>query len=103
MGAVGMKPLDVYLALERLMIELDADANPIADQVRDLMDPLWRRLSVDEIARLDARGQIEAGTLFPVQLPIPGRPELPPPTVVNQKFEGEAWEAPFDWRMRHAA
>jgi hypothetical protein len=99
----GMKSLDVYLALERLMIELDEDANPVADQIRDLMDPLWRRLSAEEIARLDSRGQIDdPGLLFPVQMPVPSPPELPTPTVVDQTFESTGWEAPDDWRKRAA-
>jgi hypothetical protein len=93
-----MRILDVYLTLERLMIELDEDGNPIADQVRDLMDPLWRRLSAEEVARLDARGQIDPAALFPVQLPVPPPPELPAPTVVDQKFEETGWDAPDDWK-----
>ena len=97
-----MRTLDVYLALERLMIELDEDANPIADQIRDLMDPLWHRLSDDEVRRLDARGQIDPGELFPVQLPIPPPPHLPAPTVADQKFERQGWEAPDDWKRRAA-
>lgn len=97
-----MRTLDVYLALERLMLELDEDANPIADQIRDLMDPLWRQLSDDEVARLDSRGQIEPAELFPVQLPVPPPPDLPAPTIVDQKFEEAGWEAPADWNRRAA-
>ncbi len=97
-----MKTLDLYLALERLMLELDADSNAMADRIRDLMDPLWLRLSPEELARLDARGQIEPADLFPVQLPIPPPPALPAPTVRDQRFDHASWQAPHDWRREAA-
>lgn len=37
-----------YLVLERLMLELDAAGDPIADVLRDAMDPIWYALSDDE-------------------------------------------------------
>jgi hypothetical protein len=44
-----------YLALERAMLELDLAADPLADHIRDLMDPLWYALSDEEHRLLDAR------------------------------------------------
>jgi hypothetical protein len=47
--------LHAYQRLERVMLELDAAGDPLADQLRDLMDPLWYALSDEEHALLDAR------------------------------------------------
>ena len=47
--------LAAYLGLEREMLALDAAGDPLADQLRDAMDPLWYALTDDEHARLDAR------------------------------------------------
>jgi hypothetical protein len=49
--------LAIYLILEGAMLRLDAidGANTEADGVRDLMDPVWYRLTADERAVLDAR------------------------------------------------
>jgi hypothetical protein len=101
-GLAALKNLDLYLALERLMLELDASEDPIADQVRDLLDPVWYRLSPDEKARMDARGQIDPSGLFPVRLPVPPRPQQEEPTVRDQRFDHVSWEAPADWRKKAA-
>ena len=93
-----MRSLDLYLSLERLMIELDEDGNPLADEIRDLMDPVWRRLSEGEVALLDARGTIEPTNLFPAQLPVPEAPVLPKPTVDGQRFETVGLHVPDAWR-----
>ena len=97
-----MTDLDLYLALERLMIELDQDENPAADDIRDLIDPIWFRLPPEDIARLDARGLVDPRALFPVQLPLPPRPEHRVPTVENQTFERTGWQAPFHWQGKAA-
>jgi hypothetical protein len=97
-----MTDLDLYLTLERLMIELDEDGNPAADDIRDLVDPIWFRLPPEDIARLDARGHVDPRSLFPVQLPVPPRPEHQPPTVENQTFEQAGWQAPADWQGKAA-
>ena len=47
--------LEAYLSLERSMLALDAEKDPLADQLRDSMDPLWYALSDEEHALLDAR------------------------------------------------
>lgn len=97
-----MTDLDLYLALERLMIGLDEDGNPAADDIRDLIDPIWFRLPPEDIARLDARGHVDPRSLFPVQLPVPPPPELPPPTVAGEEFRDAGWDAPPDWRKQAA-
>jgi len=47
--------LAAYLGLEREMLALDAAGDPLADRLRDAMDPLWYGLTDEEHARLDAR------------------------------------------------
>ena len=91
-----MRNLDVYLALERVMLELDNVGDPIADDIRDLMEPIWYRLTDIEIAALDSRGEIDPTGLFPVQLPVPTAPESPTPTIADRAFELTGWEAPAD-------
>jgi len=44
-----------YLTLERGMLELDEQDDPLADRLRDAMDPLWYALTEAERAELDAR------------------------------------------------
>lgn len=43
-----------YLVLERAMLALDQLGHPLADRIRDLMDPLWYALSETERAQLRA-------------------------------------------------
>lgn len=47
--------LRAYLALERAMVDLDDVDDPVADELRDRMDPIWLKLSQEERAALDAR------------------------------------------------
>ena len=47
--------LRAYLALERAMVDLDDAGDPVGDELRDRMDPIWLKLSQDERAALDAR------------------------------------------------
>jgi len=94
-----MRDLELYLALERLMIHLDQEGNSMAESVRDLMDPVWHRLSAEEVALLDSRGKIDPAGLFPVRLPFPAGARLPPTTVSGQRFtENHGWRAPDDWK-----
>src|SRR5450432_1576867 len=51
--------LETYLRLERTMLELEKNGDPMADQIRDLMDPIWHRLSSEEIGLLNSRGKSE--------------------------------------------
>ena len=71
--AVGPR-LRAYLALERAMVDLDDAGDPVGDDLRDRMDPIWLRLSQEERAALDARlgdPSIFAGTV-PSQDPLVG-------------------------------
>jgi citrate lyase beta subunit len=53
---VALSPrLFAYLTLERAMLELDEQNDPLADRLRDAMDPLWIALSDAEHTELDAR------------------------------------------------
>ena len=47
--------LKAYLALERAMVELDDAGDPVGDELRDRMDPIWLKLSVEDRAALDHR------------------------------------------------
>jgi hypothetical protein len=95
------RDLEIYLRLERMMLELDKRQDPLAEGVRDLMDPIWRRLSPEDVARLDARGTIADAGLFPIQLPSPPDARLPPATVARQEFrdarDGVGWHSSDDW------
>ena len=94
-----MRELDVYLRLERLMVDLDRTADPIADRVRDLMDSVWYRLSAEDLTLLDSRGHVNPAGLFPVRLPLPTKVSLQAATVVGQRFEAPVgWRAPADWK-----
>ncbi len=70
--------LYLYLRLERLMMDLDDRGDPIADKLRDLMDPLWYSLSEQEHELLDARGGIVVRVLYPVTLVVPDLFQEPP-------------------------
>lgn len=71
------KQLDIYLRLERIMIELDDRGDPFADRVRDLMDPIWYGLSNEDRQFLDGRGEIEIRVLYPVTLTVPDLFRMP--------------------------
>jgi len=63
--------LDLYLKLERIMMDLDDRGDPLGDRVRDLMDPIWYSLNEEDLGFLDSRGVIEVRALYPVTLPVP--------------------------------
>ncbi len=69
--------LDLYLKLERIMIDLDDRGDPAADPIRDLMDPLWHALSKEEREFLDGRGEIDVRVLYPVTLTVPALFDVP--------------------------
>ena len=86
-----------YLDLEQAMVELDAHGNPEADQIRDLMDGVWRDLSVDD------RAWIKDRTLQPLgselRLPVGDRLFAKPP--VSAPDPTVKWLF-TDWRSRAA-
>ena len=47
--------LQAYLKLERAMLDLDAADDPLADTLRDAMDPMWYALTDEERTVLDGR------------------------------------------------
>ena len=47
--------LRAYLALERAMVDLDDAGDPVGDDLRDLMDGIWLKLSAEDRAVLDCR------------------------------------------------
>lgn len=68
-----------YQLLERAMLDLDVRHDPRADEIRDLLDPIWRALTPEEIACLDARDpapqSVLAADLLPyeaVRVMLPG-------------------------------
>ena len=65
------KQLDLYLRLERIMIELDDGNDLLADRMRDLMDPIWYSLSDEDHQFLDNRGEIDIRVLYPITLAVP--------------------------------
>jgi hypothetical protein len=99
------RDLDAYLRLERLMLAFDETGDPLADRIRDLMDPIWYRLSPEEVALLDARGVVDPAMLVPVRLPAPPPTALSTPTVSGEAFDkpgAVGWHAPADWRREAA-
>lgn len=56
--------LDAYRKLERVMLDLDAAGDSLADQLRELMDPLWYALNDEEHAALDSRSPAPSSALI---------------------------------------
>lgn len=52
--------LRTYLALERHMLALDEAGDPLADALRDAMDPIWYSLTDDEHQILNERTVVVA-------------------------------------------
>ncbi len=57
--------LQAYQRPERVMLELDGAGDPLADTLRDLMDPLWYALSDEEHAQLDGRTPAPSSVVIP--------------------------------------
>jgi hypothetical protein len=94
-----LSDLDLYLAFERLMVHFDQAGDPMAESVRDLMDPIWHRLSREDVDLLNARGKVDPAGLFPIRLPFPTGARLPPTTVSGNRFtDTTGWLAPDDWK-----
>lgn len=75
--------LYLYLRLERLMMDLDDRGDPLADRIRDLMDPIWYSLSQEERGSLDGRGAVEVRLLYPVTLQVPDLFREPPDEEIH--------------------
>ncbi len=77
--------LDAYLDLERTMRALDDVNDPIADALRDALDPIWYGLTDEERAFLNRR-IIAQGVVYGVRLPVMSEffvevPATAPPTA----------------------
>lgn len=60
-----------YRTLERMMLEADERGNEsFADQLRDLMDPIWYSLTDEQHEQLNARGFVSLSSLYPVTLRV---------------------------------
>jgi len=79
--------LQVYLRLERLMLDLDERGDVLADRIRDLMDPIWYSLSEADRQYLDSRGIVELSALYPVTLVVPDLFRSPSEPVVYRETE----------------
>jgi hypothetical protein len=73
--------LAAYLSLEREMLALDAAGDPLAERLRDAMDPIWYSLADDEHARLNARTVLDVSGPG-VALPLDGGLFSRPPASV---------------------
>ena len=63
--------LRTYVELERLMLILDEDGNPVAaDALRDAMDPLWYSLSDEERRVLDDRTIGRIRSIEEIRVPV---------------------------------
>ena len=73
--------LRAYLALERAMIDLDDAGDPVGDELRDRMDPIWLKLSEEDRAALDRRigdPSLFAGLLGPRESVPADDPDVAP-------------------------
>ena len=93
--------LDAYLSLERVLLEFEERGDPSADLVRDLMDPLWYRLSDEDHAQLDDRGPVSLASLHPIRL-LTGagllyRPPPAPGAIRGMRSDGQPIEILPGW------
>ena len=88
--------LRAYLEMERQMLALDRVGDPLADVLREAMDPLWYGLSDEEHSLLDAR-TISAGTGAALKAPVGSSLYLSPPHVDRTERRTEPLRV-ADWR-----
>ena len=66
---VAVNPrLAAYLSLEQAMVDLDDAGDPLAEALRDTLDPLWYALSEAEQTMLNDRTILDS-SLRPIRLP----------------------------------
>jgi hypothetical protein len=85
--------LEKYLELERLMSVLDEDGDPVAETLRDAMDPIWYSLTDAERLQLDDRRmgrvtsleeiRVPVGSQVFVNAPAPPEPRALPPGLIH--------------------
>jgi hypothetical protein len=76
--------LKAYLALERQMLELGTAGDPVADLLREAMDPLWYGLTDEEHEILDAR-IISTASTSSLRSPVGSSLFLAPPRPPNPR------------------
>lgn len=74
--------LHAYQRLERVMLELDGVGDALADDLRNLMDPLWYALSDDEHAQLDARSSTPPLIVVPTSPGVRTEVHVPLPATL---------------------
>jgi hypothetical protein len=86
--------LTAYLALEREMLGLDSAGDPLADRLRDAMDPLWYALTDEEHATLDARIVVaeSSGSLVAFVDCFTTPPETKELTPRTEPYSATNWE-----------
>ena len=94
--------LRLYLQLERQMLTLDAVGDASADDVRDVMDPLWYRLSDQDRSQLDDRRKDEIpwspGLVLSISAGFFDTREEPPSLAI-QRHAGSLGLEYADWRL----
>ncbi len=80
--AMTSNRLRAYLELERQMLMLDDAGDPLADLLREAMDPLWYGLSDEEHSLLDAR-TISIGSGVSLKTPAGSDLFLSPPHITE--------------------
>ena len=73
--------LALYLAAERLMLLAEVVDEQLADNIRDVMDPIWDALSDDERRGLREREVHFPRSLQGLQIPVSDDLYCPPPPV----------------------
>ena len=90
--------LRAYLALERAMVDLDDAGDPVGDELRDRMDPIWLTLSEEDRDSLNGRiGDPSrfAGTLGPLKArdDVPAVATLRRDLTVRSSVRAHFWRA----------
>lgn len=78
--AMTSNRLKAYLELERQMLTLDDAGDPLADVLREAMDPLWYGLSDEEHLLLNER-TISIGSGVSLKTPVGSDLFLAPPII----------------------
>ena len=86
----------LYLNLEREMLVLDDNNEGLADQIRDLMDPIWYALSGEQHALLNQRSVSFETTSEYV---FPGKDLFATPPNIAESDETREPIVGSDWAM----
>lgn len=95
--------LDAYLCLERQMMALDDAGDPLADVIRDSMEPIWCSLNPEERAYLDSRTIIGAASLAGSRPSVPSRQARPDTAKPHERHSHGETDQPAVAAERHEA